>query len=270
MKIGFCVSLAELEAILAFGPSRHEAPDFVDLSGQELCQLTEKETMLLAERLQRNHLFCGGIHATFPPSIALIGAHKSEQEIEAYASRLVQRCKILACDGIGIGSPASRTLEKDWLLEDADRQMVASLQQIAELAKNIHIFLESIHKNETNYICTAAHAARLMARVDRPNVKMVADIYHYWLSGEDVHAFDENFWNNIGYLHIADPDGRSFPSPDTNPEFQKYALEVIRHAQVCSRIAVEARSNDIRSQIFRCYSTLKTWEREVSSCLTHS
>lgn len=270
MKIGFCVSLAELEAIFSLGDVSHKALDFVDLSGWELCQLTEKETALLAERLLINHLFCGGIHASFPPSIALIGARKSEQEIEAYASRIVQRCKILACDGIGIGSPASRTLEEGWPPEEADRQMIATLQQIAELADHINIFLESIHKNETNYICTAAHAAHLMACANRSNVKMVADIYHYWLCGEDIQTFDENFWNNIGYLHIADPSGRSFPSPDTNPDFQKYALEIIRRAQSCNRIAVEACTNDICAQIPGCYSTLKTWESEALSCSTHS
>lgn len=271
MKIGFCVSLAELEAIFTLGKAAGQRPlDFVDLSGQELCRLTEKETAMIAGRLRENHLTCEGIHAAFPPSIALTGANKSEQKIEAYMSNLVRRCEILGCGEIGIGSPASRTLAEGWPVEEADRQMVASLQQIAALAGKINILLESIHQKETNYICQAAHADRLAARTGCQNVKMVADIYHYWLSGEDVQTFTADFWNKVRYLHIADPNGRAFLSSETSLEFQNYAVEVIKHARNCERIAVEARTNDITAQISCCYSILRTWEREASLCWTHS
>lgn len=163
MKQGICLSLSELRTLLTRSKAeRDRITEFVDLSGQELCRLSEEEAAELAACLSEKQLPCMGIHSTFPAEIALIGTKKSELELEAYIRRLVRRCELLDCRIIGVGSPVSRQRDEQQTEAEADKQMVQTLQLLAQLAGGRMILLESISSTQTNYICGAAHAQRLV------------------------------------------------------------------------------------------------------------
>ena len=106
MKSGFCVSLKELKTLIRYLEKFDKKPmDFVDLSGTEICRLTEKETEALAECLNKYQIPCMGIHASFPADIKFIGKEKRITSLEDHTRRLAERCDILGCKKIGIGSP---------------------------------------------------------------------------------------------------------------------------------------------------------------------
>ena len=151
MKQGICLSLSELRTLLTRSKAeRDRITEFVDLSGQELCRLSEEEAAELAACLSEKQLPCMGIHSTFPAEIALIGTKKSELELEAYIRRLVRRCELLDCRIIGVGSPVSRQRDEQQTEAEADKQMVQTLQLLAQLV--IQCRKRLIEQQQTRFV----------------------------------------------------------------------------------------------------------------------
>ena len=267
MKQGICLSLSELRTLLTRSKAeRDRIAEFVDLSGQELCRLREEEAAELAACLTEKQLPCMGIHSTFPAEIALIGTKKSELELEAYIRRLVRRCELLDCRIIGVGSPISRQRDEQQTEAEADKQMVQTLQLLAQLAGGRMILLESISPTQTNYICSAAHAQRLVRQTNRKNVGILADLYHLRLCTEELEKLGEDFWAQVGYLHIADPAGRRCLSQTTDADFRQYTQTAVRRAVNCRCIAVEADIEDILEEGPCCAQLLRMWIKETEGC----
>lgn len=263
MKHGFCISLKELKMLLPYLENCNKKPlDFVDLSGVEICGLTLKETELLAECLQKYQLFCMGIHSSFPSDIKFIGKGKNNAVLKEYTRKLVERCNILDCKMIGIGSPGSRFRDGNISEEDADKQMIDTLQRIGELAGNQTVLLESIQPSETNYINSASHAERLIDRLAVQNIGLVCDIYHFFCSEEQIEYQDAAFWNKVLYLHIADPNGRQYLSENTDSFFLDYAGRIIKQARKAAGIAVEAGTERITEELPKCRDILQLLERD--------
>ena len=85
MKQGICLSLSELRTLLTRSKAeRDRITEFVDLSGQELCRLSEEEAAELAACLSEKQLPCMGIHSTFPAEIALIGKNQNWSSRHTY------------------------------------------------------------------------------------------------------------------------------------------------------------------------------------------
>lgn len=267
MKIGYCVSLSQLEVLLAHREKGDRLPlSFVDLSGQEVSRLTREEAETVACRLRAAGLTCKGIHAAFPEEIRLTGPRWSLECLKRYCEKLILRCRLLGCGGIGVGSPGARNLPEDFSKEEADVQMTENLRMMAGLDREMTFFLESINTKETNYIVTAAHALELVERTGRQNVKLVGDIYHFWQSREKPETFSERYWSQTGYLHIADPEGRAFLGLQTSPAFKEYAKAVICMAKKADGIAVEAFTKNIYGELFTCSAALQMWEGEIQKC----
>ncbi|HJD27232.1 MAG TPA: sugar phosphate isomerase/epimerase [Candidatus Blautia intestinipullorum] len=265
MKSGFCVSLKELNMLTRYLENCDKKPlDFVDLSGTEICELTEKDTEALAECLYKYQIPCMGIYASFPADIKFIGKEKKIASLEDYTRRLAERCDILDCKRIGIGSPGSRFRDADISEEEADEQMMDTLYRIRQLTQNQMILLESICPAETNYINSAGHVEALVNRLDDPGIGIICDIYHFFCCNEQIEGLDSAFWSKVVYLHIADPDGRRYLSKSTDSSFIEYAGQILKKAYRADGIAVEAGTEQITEELEECKATLRLLESEMN------
>ena len=178
----------------------------------------------------------------------------------------MRRCELLDCRIIGVGSPVSRQRDEQQTEAEADKQMVQTLQLLAQLAGGRMILLESISSTQTNYICGAAHAQRLVRQTNRKNVGILADLYHLRLCAEELEKLGEDFWTQVGYLHIADPAGRRCLSQTTDADFRQYTQTAVRRAVNCRCIAVEADIEDILEEGPCCAQLLRMWIKETEVC----
>ena len=68
---------------------------------------------------------------------------------------------------------------------------------------------------------TAADAIRVMDRVHTdhgaPNVRLLADLYHLHVNGDDITAVIDNYSGRIGHVQIADAPGRGEPGTGEIP-----------------------------------------------------
>lgn len=105
----------------------------------------------------------------------------------------------------------------------ADRVYIANLAQAADLAaqKDVMLLIEPINgRDRPNYFLNhVEHAADVIARAGRPNIRMQFDFYHVQIVGGDLISRLEKYLPVIGHLQCAavpvrhEPDGGEINFP---------------------------------------------------------
>ena len=79
---------------------------------------------------------------------------------------------------------------------------------------NLHIVIEPLNDvlDHPNYVLTSSlTAVNLVKAINHPRVKILYDIYHMAMQGEDVISSIKDSILQIGYFHVADKPGRNEP-----------------------------------------------------------
>ncbi|MBM3527249.1 MAG: TIM barrel protein [Alphaproteobacteria bacterium] len=97
----------------------------------------------------------------------------------------------------------------------AERTFIANLERAADLAaaRNITLLIEPINQRDRpNYFLNRVeHAADIIAKVGRPNVKIQYDFYHVQIVGGDLITRFEKHQPLIGHVQIAAVPSRHEP-----------------------------------------------------------
>jgi hydroxypyruvate isomerase len=65
------------------------------------------------------------------------------------------------------------------------------------------------------FLSDMATAVSIVRRLGHPRLKVLADLYHLGMMGEDLQALIAEYTGDIGYVHIADIPGRQEPGTGT-------------------------------------------------------
>jgi hydroxypyruvate isomerase len=99
--------------------------------------------------------------------------------------------------------------------QTAERVFIDNLRRAADLAaaKNITLLIEPINpRDRPNYFLNhVEHAADIIAKLDRPNVRMQFDFYHVQVVGGDLLWRMEKYLPVIGHLQCAAVPSRHEP-----------------------------------------------------------
>jgi hydroxypyruvate isomerase len=97
----------------------------------------------------------------------------------------------------------------------ADRVFIENLSRAADLAaaKNITLLIEPINgRDRPNYFLNhVEHAADVIAKIGKPNIRMQFDFYHVQIVGGDIIRRLEKFLPVIGHLQCAAVPSRHEP-----------------------------------------------------------
>ena len=97
----------------------------------------------------------------------------------------------------------------------AERTFIANLTRAADLAndKNVTLLIEPINpRDRPNYFLNRLeHAADIIAKVGRPNVKIQFDFYHVQIVGGDLITRFEKHLPLVGHVQIAAVPSRAEP-----------------------------------------------------------
>ena len=99
---------------------------------------------------------------------------------------------------------------------EIESALLANVRYAADLVAEdgIDIVLEAINTRVDvpgYFYDTTDAVARFMERVERPNVRLLFDIYHAQVMEGDLLRRLEALWNRIGHVQIADNPGRGEP-----------------------------------------------------------
>lgn len=96
--------------------------------------------------------------------------------------------------------------------EETENFAIEAFREISDYAlnKNVNIALESVTIMQTNFINTLAEAADMVDRVNRPNFKLMLDIFHLNLEEKDVIEAIKKYSSYNIHVHLAD-NNRRYP-----------------------------------------------------------
>lgn len=176
------------------------------------------------------------------PSLICIGPKADHPRVLAYAETAFSRLRSIGGEYVVFGSSNARQLPAGWSKSSADDQFVSLLRALADVAKksSVTVNLESLRAQECNYINHIEEAAAVVARVDRPNIRVLADLYHMAVMGDGPGALARAMpWT--GLIELAERDRRTVPGV-AGDDFRPYFVEAAR-AGYRGLIDIEADGN---------------------------
>jgi sugar phosphate isomerase/epimerase len=122
-----------------------------------------------------------------------------------------------------------------------DELLLAQLPQIADVAeaRGVALILEAVNPIETDYMHTVAKAASICARVNRPGIRMLVDLFHMQWEEDDWGDLIRRASPWLAHVHIAE-DSRLEPGPgglDLGAAFS-----VLREVGYEGHVVIECRS----------------------------
>lgn len=226
-KLGIASSIANDSILYASG---------YGLIGESVSRMVSPK--LSEDQLQRNLLslkkakckvyMC---NVFFPSDIKIAGEGVNEDRVISYADTVFKRAKLLKIPVIVLGSGGPRKLTEGYDYKKAEKDFAALCLKLAKTAQkyDIQIVLENLNSTETNFITTLKEAASIVRRVNHPNFKLNADIYHMMKENESPQSIIDA-GDIITYCEIAEKENRTPPGIERD-DFMPYlkALKAINY-----------------------------------------
>lgn len=239
--------------------------DYIELPGNQISQMTDDEFNALKTILENGSVKCCGFNAALTPDIVITGEGYDLEKAKAYAELLCKRGSQLHISAIGIGSPKSRKFQEGDDLEKAWKETEAFMTMFADVAApyGIIVMYESLNHTESAFGLRIREGADLVKKINRPNLKIVFDIYHMAMEQEDIQEL-EYALPYVHHIHIAERVGaeRRYPSDALYDYYKKLLTPVIRSGYQ-GAICTEAFDGDVREGAERSIHLLKKIVTEI-------
>ena len=220
--------------------------DYIELSLAKLMTFSDEQFQRLKERLLAAGIRCEACNSFFPPDLGLTGEAVLAERVAAYYRAALERAQQLGVEIVVFGSAGARNVPAGFAQEAAWRQLVQLLRDMDPVARQcgITVVIEPLNRKESNILNSVAEGLQLTTEVDRPNIQLLVDYYHLSLENEDP-AIVVAAGAAIRHVHLAEPEGRGFPEPQSRPAYAAF-VEELRKIHYARRLSIEASSDDLR------------------------
>lgn len=163
------------------------------------------------------------------------------EKIREYMYNLINSTSDLNMSTLVMGAGGARHLPSPDKYENV-------VQQMADICKyaispvldefGIILALEGLVKGETNMMNTTDESVKIAKAADKPNIKVMVDLYHAANENENFKDF-VNYKGYIRHAHIGKPSPRIMPSNGDGYDYKPF-FEALRSANFNGRMSVEA------------------------------
>ncbi|MBL7858621.1 MAG: sugar phosphate isomerase/epimerase [Cyclobacteriaceae bacterium] len=198
-------------------------------------------------RLKNLRLPVYAFNIFMPGELKLVGPAMDEAAILGYAEIVFQRCQQAGVHMIIWGSGGARRIPDGFTKKKATTQFISLARKVSSLAKkyNITLALENLNRTETNFINTLQEAHDVVKKVNHPNFRLCADIYHMLMENEPP-ARIESSKKYLVHVDIAEKNGRTPPGVD-GEDFKPY-LKALKKINYTGKIILECRWENLSTQ----------------------
>ncbi|MEO8063381.1 MAG: TIM barrel protein [Pseudomonadota bacterium] len=146
------------------------------------------------------------------PSLICVGPKADHARVLGYAETAFARLRSLGGEYIVFGSNSARRIPEGWTKVQADEQFVSLLRAMAPLASRHHITIgvEMQRSQECNYLNLIDEVVTVVAPVNHPNIRVLADLYHMRVMGDTPEKLAAAMpW--VGVVEMAEREQRTLP-----------------------------------------------------------
>ncbi len=189
---------------------------------------------------------CNGF---LPGELKAVGPDADHDGILRYAERAFARAQQAGIGVIVFGSGNSRRIPRGFDRLEAEQQFVDLCIALADRAAvyEVLICLENLNSGETNLINTVSEALSVARRVDRPNFKLLVDIFHMLREEESPSSIIAAGREYVYHIDIAEVAGRTAPGV-AGDDFRPY-LRALRDISYAGKIALECGFTDMETEL---------------------
>ncbi len=207
-----------------------------DKKFQEILQLFKKSRMSLY-----------ACNIFIPADLKLVGPDVDEVSILTYTNIVFQRCQAAGVKMIIWGSGGARRVPDGFDKVKASEQFISIARKVASLAARYKIVLalENLNSTETNFITTLEEAFEIVRKVNNPNLRLCADVYHM-LKENEPPAVIEKAGNYIVHCDLAEKEKRA-PPGTKGDDFRRY-LKALRKIRFKGMIMLECQWENLSTQ----------------------
>lgn len=201
------------------------------------------------------------VNLFIPGELKLVGPTVDEAAILAYTEIVLQRCQAANVKMITWGSGGARRLPDGFEKAKAIKQFVDIAQKVSIQAKKytIVLALENLNSTETNFINTLEEAYEIVQKVNQPNFRLCADIYHMLKENEKPQII-EKASKYIVHCELAEKENRT-PPGTKGDDFSEY-LKALKKIKYKGKIILECRWENLTLQAPLAYQYL---QREIDN-----
>jgi sugar phosphate isomerase/epimerase len=177
-----------------------------------------------------------------PPQLRLVGPDVDWTKVEQYVTRAVSRAAELGGRTIVIGSGAARAVPEGFSRDKAWEQLARMINICADAAEplGVTMAIEPLNHNETNLINSYLEGVKMAREIDRPGVRVLADLYHFEVDGEPLEdILQAPEW--LAHVHVADT-GRLYPGSGSYPLPRLF--EILKDVSYRGGVSIECRWGD--------------------------
>jgi sugar phosphate isomerase/epimerase len=199
------------------------------------------------------------VNCLFPGEIKTTGPDVDEQAVDQWFTTVAWRAKEAGVSVVVYGSGGSRTFPEGFDRAQARGQVIGHLLRFAPIAEahDITLVLEPLHAAECNIINTVAEGAEVVAEVDHPRIRLLADTYHMAVDDEDPDNI-RAAGDLIVHVHVAESAGRR--AVGTAENHRPY-FAALKDAGYDGALSIEARWDNMEAQLPKAISDLRRqWE----------
>ena len=253
MQFGLCAGLDKIKEAQSAGFDYLEPP----VNG--IAALTDEEFAAKLAAARAAQMPTPAFNLLFPKTLQLLSPDVADADIAAYLERALERVQALGGRVAVFGSGKSRNRPEGMAYADAFRRLTEVTRLTGEVARRygVTIVVEPLNRAESNMINSLAEGACLVAAVDHPNVRLLADYYHMAKDGEPIG--DIVRLGGVTHAHIATREGRRYPAA-VEEGFAAF-FRALRETGYDGMVSVEGKTEDMATDGPAALSLMKKlWE----------
>lgn len=221
--------------------------DYAECAVGQLLQLTEEELAEIAQLHEIGMFTVESCNCFIPGSIPLTGENTGDYV--PHIREVYRRMQLVGADTVVFGSGGARRIPEGFDRERASAQLDDFMRSAAEIAKEygITIVIEPLNSGECNVILSTTEGADYARRVDHPNLKLLADIYHMSKENEPYEVLLKNA-DILRHVHVSEYPSHYYPGRDGGECVRQFA-DVLRRCGYEGRVTIECYWNDYAEEV---------------------
>ena len=254
--------LLNAEKIVACGMA------FIEPGLAKIAAMPEADFDAAVDRMKQNNICVQSVNWFLPPDLKVTGPEVDETKSRQFLESALARAVRLGATAVVFGSPGSRSFPEGYSLKEATGQMVAFLRLCADVIRenqwSIKIALEHVNHTETNFVNTFAQALVIVRAVDRPEIGLAADFYHFAIEGESMEVMTEA-GDLICAVQLANPEGRCFPKLGVEVPGLDTFIQQLIDMGYAGGVSVEATVDDLEKDCQSAFEHLSALANRLSA-----
>jgi len=253
MKIGLCCGAQDAAQARAAGC------EYVELNFTTVARQSEEEFAQTAAALEAAGLGSEAMNCFIPGDFRLCKlSPETYGDLELYLRQGMARARALGAQYVVFGSAGARRLPAGVEKPEGWQKLVPIYRLAGELAAQygLTIVIEPLNTREDNAINTLREGLDYMGLVDRPGVRLLADMYHMGENGEGYEAVLAA-GDDLRHCHIARPDGRVYPLPGDGYDYAPF-FAALREIGYAGRLSIEASNPGGPECLAQCVEYLRS------------